>query len=172
MYPNAYIQYLIHFHGDRDYFECHEILEEYWKEEPRGKRKPHWVGLIQIAVSLYHHRRGNWKGAARMMEHALAILQKEEAAIRELGLDYEALLHLLGDKLDDIIHQRAYKSIMLPIADAKLTQTCIQQCRKMGLQFGSDSDMTNLSLLHRHTMRDRSDVIAERQRQLQKRKQR
>jgi hypothetical protein len=107
-----------------------------------------------------------------MMEHALAILQKEEAAVRELGLDYEALLCLLGDQLDDIIHQRAYKSIMLPIADSKLTETCIGQCEKMGLRFGSGSDMTNLSLLHRHTMRDRSDVIAERQRQLQKRKQR
>ncbi|MFZ3196347.1 MAG: DUF309 domain-containing protein, partial [Bacillus mycoides] len=27
MYPTEYIQFLIHFHGDYDYFECHEILE-------------------------------------------------------------------------------------------------------------------------------------------------
>ena len=36
MYPTEYIQFLIHFHGDYDYFECHEILEEYWKTKPRG----------------------------------------------------------------------------------------------------------------------------------------
>ncbi|WP_460291943.1 DUF309 domain-containing protein, partial [Bacillus cereus] len=38
MYPTEYIQFLIHFHGDYDYFECHEILEEYWKTKPRGNR--------------------------------------------------------------------------------------------------------------------------------------
>lgn len=36
MYPTEYIQFLIHFHGDYDYFECHEILEGYWKTKPRG----------------------------------------------------------------------------------------------------------------------------------------
>ncbi|MEH7501602.1 DUF309 domain-containing protein, partial [Neobacillus drentensis] len=29
MYPTEYIQFLAHFHGDRDYFECHELLEDY-----------------------------------------------------------------------------------------------------------------------------------------------
>ena len=32
VYPEAYIEYLMYFHGNRDYFECHEVLEEYWKE--------------------------------------------------------------------------------------------------------------------------------------------
>ena len=32
MYSQAYIDYLVHFHGDRDYFECHELLEEHWKK--------------------------------------------------------------------------------------------------------------------------------------------
>ena len=27
-FPLKYIDFLVHFHGDRDYFECHEILEE------------------------------------------------------------------------------------------------------------------------------------------------
>lgn len=33
MYPAEYLEYLVYFHADRDYFECHEILEEYWKEQ-------------------------------------------------------------------------------------------------------------------------------------------
>ena len=44
MYPTEYIQFLIHFHGDYDYFECHEILEEYWKTKPRGNRDHYLVG--------------------------------------------------------------------------------------------------------------------------------
>ncbi len=62
MYPKAYIDYLVEFHATRDYFECHEILEEYWKEDPPKKRKRYWVGFIQLAVALYHHRRQNTAG--------------------------------------------------------------------------------------------------------------
>lgn len=35
MYPEAYIEYLAEFHGSRDYFECHELLEEHWKKTLR-----------------------------------------------------------------------------------------------------------------------------------------
>lgn len=78
MYPTEYIQFLIHFHGDYDYFECHETLEEYWKTKPRGNRDNYLVGLIQIAVSLYHQRRSNWNGAEKMMKSAITILEKNK----------------------------------------------------------------------------------------------
>ncbi len=39
MYPNAYLDYLVYFHGHRDYFECHEVLEEYWKKDQAGKKR-------------------------------------------------------------------------------------------------------------------------------------
>ena len=48
-YPEAYIDFLVHFHGDRDWFECHERLEEYWKEHPDDPKSDTWVGLIQVA---------------------------------------------------------------------------------------------------------------------------
>jgi len=40
MYPEPYLEYLIQFHAERDYFECHEILEEYWKSAPANEREP------------------------------------------------------------------------------------------------------------------------------------
>lgn len=52
LYPKAYIDYLVYFHGLRDYFECHEVLEEHWKKDDKAERKKYWVGLIQIAVAL------------------------------------------------------------------------------------------------------------------------
>ncbi len=56
MYAKAYIEYLAHFHGTRDYFECHEVLEEHWKAVDPKNRSSVWVLLIQIAVSMYHAR--------------------------------------------------------------------------------------------------------------------
>lgn len=92
MYPTEYIQFLIHFHGDYDYFECHEILEEYWKTKPRGNRDHYLVGLIQIAVSLYHQRRANWNGSTKMMKSAITILEKSGVPLQRLGINQVQLL--------------------------------------------------------------------------------
>ena len=101
MYPTEYIQFLIHFHGDYDYFECHEILEEYWKTKPRGNRDHYLVGLIQIAVSLYHHRRSNWNGAEDD-EKRHNDFRKNSAHLLCLGINEAQLLFLLKDKLQSI----------------------------------------------------------------------
>ncbi|WP_218197281.1 DUF309 domain-containing protein, partial [Pseudomonas sp. 2995-1] len=61
-YPDAYIEYLIEFHGTRDYFECHEIMEEYWKKN----KEKHWHTLIQLAVAIYHERQHNYDGSLRL----------------------------------------------------------------------------------------------------------
>lgn len=78
-YPLAYIEYLAHFHGSRDYFECHELLEAHWKLEQNHERKVIWHGLIQVAVASYHERRGNFAGAVKMMEQAVNRLSPYEA---------------------------------------------------------------------------------------------
>lgn len=138
------------------------MLEEYWKKDPPGQRKIYWVGLIQIAVGLYHHRRGNWKGAHRMISNALAILEQEKDAILSLGLNPEKTAELLRKKSKDIENKRPYESVNLPIEDSDLLRTCIEYCTKHQLQWGNPSDLSDEFLIHKHTMRDRSDVIAER----------
>jgi uncharacterized protein len=160
MYPDAYIRYLIHFHTDRDYFECHEILEEHWKKD--GYKKV-WVVLIQIAVALYHHRRGNGQGALRMMRKALSLLQKEQKAVRELGLDEQRLAKQLERYIERIAQNEAYKSIELPVCDETLQKMCQAICDERGLSWGKASDMSDVFLIHKHKLRDRSDVIAARE---------
>jgi predicted metal-dependent hydrolase len=166
LYPKPYIEYLVHFHGDRDYFECHEVLEEYWKEDPPGQRKIHWVGLIQIAVGLYHHRRSNWKGAHRMISNALAILEEEKDALLSLVLNPEKTAELLRKRSKDIENKRPYESVNLPLEDSDLLTTCIEYCENHQLQWGHPSDLSNNFLIHKHSLRDRSDVIAERKNSL------
>ncbi|MDQ0244301.1 putative metal-dependent hydrolase [Bacillus fengqiuensis] len=166
-YPAAYIDYLVHFHADRDYFECHEILEEHWKSELPEKRQAIWVGLIQIAVSLYHQRRENYNGAYRMMKSALRILHNEEEEIKKLGLDYDALVLSLHRRTGEIKHQTKYNSLFLPISDPSLTTLCKQRSEEKGLAWWSSSDAANTELVHRHKLRDRTSVIAERQKNLE-----
>ena len=55
------------------YFECHETLEELWMDRAGPER---WLyqGILQVGVSLYHLRRGNWVGAVNLMERGLHLL--------------------------------------------------------------------------------------------------
>ena len=54
----------------REFFECHELLEELWTPE-RGPRRLFLQSLIHVAVGFYHHGRGNPLGAERQLRKAL-----------------------------------------------------------------------------------------------------
>ncbi|MFE7062487.1 DUF309 domain-containing protein [Sutcliffiella sp. NPDC057660] len=171
MYPQAYVDYLHYFHCERDYFECHEVLEEHWKEKEAGERELHWVGLIQIAVGLYHHRRGNFNGAKRMLTNAISIIRTHSSEIESLALDNRRLIELLENQLALIKRQDSYKSIDLPLTDESLLSSCMTRATKENLVWGAPSDLQNQSLVHRHSTRNRDDVIQERLAQLMKRQQ-
>lgn len=160
MYPEAYIQFLVHFHGDRDYFECHEILEEYWKETKEGKQSI-WVGLILLAVSNYHFRRGNKDGAGRTLKKAIGIFQNQRNPF-QLGMPLTELVDSLKKQLIAIEKGKAYTSINLPITDRELLEECQRRCNEKGFIWGNDSNLGDLHLIHRHSVRDRSEVLKER----------
>ncbi|KXZ21962.1 hypothetical protein AXI59_11960 [Bacillus nakamurai] len=170
MYPKAYIGFLAEFHATRDYFECHELLEEYWKESPPKERNMYWVGLIQLAVALYHQRRQNQTGAKRLIASSLRILRSEEQAVRSLGLSYPRLIELIESLSDDIEAGSPYKSVMLPIIDENLKEACLAECRRKGYTWGQNSILTDTFLINKHRLRDRTDVIMERNREIERRK--
>ncbi|MCL6475788.1 MAG: DUF309 domain-containing protein [Firmicutes bacterium] len=67
-----------------EYFECHEVLEELWREEPTSLRL-FYQGLLQVAVGCYHLTvRYNRRGA----------LSKLQAGLDKLG-QFPAVMHLL-----------------------------------------------------------------------------
>jgi uncharacterized protein len=170
VYDRAYIEYLIHFHCDRDYFECHEVLEEHWKNDPPTHRKKYWVGLIQIAVGLYHQRRGNYPGALRMITNAITLLENDQQAVQNLGIKSESLIQQLKKRKKEIENNQDYYSFNLPISDMKLLAYCQEQCQNSQEPWGQKSDLTNEYLVHKHMRRNRSDVIEERKQQLELRK--
>jgi uncharacterized protein len=168
-YPEPYVEFLAHFHGTRDYFECHELLEEYWKTERDPAFREIWHGLIQVAVSAYHERRNNYKGAHRMLEQAVDRLLQTDAALA--GLHQERLLQMLSGRfarLQQGVNGELviFEDPELPIEDGTLLKKCRGLCLSWGVQWLSSSNMNNDRLINRHTLRDRSEVIEERQRQL------
>jgi uncharacterized protein len=170
MYDRAFIDYLIYFHCERDYFECHEVLEEHWKKDPPKERKKYLVGFIQIAVGLYHQRRGNFNGAFKMISNAIDLLEDDPISIEKLGLHSEKLLKLLKERKNEIKNKQSYRSINLPITDETLMSLCLQHCSDKNVIWGTESDLSNEHLIHKHSKRDRTEVIEERLLQLKKRK--
>jgi uncharacterized protein len=170
LYPKEYIQYLVHFHGDQDYFECHEILEEFWKKSDFKNKHSIWVGFIQLAVANYHHRRENFAGAKKTLKKAFNIFLTMEDSITKLGLEYHTLIATLTEQLAKIEQKHVFNSFQLPIYDDSLLNECKIICKQEGFMWGNDNNITDEHLVHRHKLRDRTKIIQQRQHALKNRK--
>jgi predicted metal-dependent hydrolase len=82
-----------------EFFECHEILEAAWMEAA-DEEKIFLQGLIQVAVSFYHLRRGNFPGSHRLLRAGLEKLSG--CATRPLPGNFEELLQILKPLPDQI----------------------------------------------------------------------
>ena len=83
-YDPLYVAFLAYFNRERDYFECHEVMEQLWLEEGR---EPLYQGLLQVAVGLYHHRNGNIAGGIKLLTGALEKLNKYPPVTLGIRLD-------------------------------------------------------------------------------------
>ena len=100
-----------------------------------------------------------------MYQSALDSLKDE--AVEKIGLDHAQLQLLLGQRIDACQSQSIYKDMMLPILDNKLLEYCQKEAAARGLSWGQSSAQVSQYIIHRHTRRDRSDVIAARNAALQ-----
>ncbi|MEK3881358.1 DUF309 domain-containing protein [Paenibacillus sp. PL2-23] len=163
-YPDAYIAYLVEFHATRDYFECHELLEEYWKNHADDGLGDLWVGLIQTAVGQYHERRGNRRGAAKMYRQAAAKLS--DLPLEAFGIDSFSLLRQLEERLavcQSEPGERPYEDMEITLTDEKLRALCEAACKERGLVWGASSSQIAEEIVHRHLTRDRSEVVRARE---------
>lgn len=154
----AFQQFLYEFHVTRDYFECHEILEDLWKELAPRQKHHELVGFILLATGMYHWRRGNQQGACRSLLKAHRILhQSDRRTSSFLSLfDRDVLIDLLMRSYASCEQGKSYQSISLPVSDDEL----------VAFLSASPFQPDNISddVVHKHRLRDRSDVIRERER--------
>lgn len=59
----------------REWYECHETIEELWLGE-QGEMKDFLQGSLQIAVALLHLRNGNYGGAVSLLESGVNYLNR------------------------------------------------------------------------------------------------
>lgn len=169
MYSQEFIDYLVHFHGSRDYFECHEILEDYWKRADERNKDSILVAFILLAVSNYHYRRNNIPGAVKTLKTAIIIFRKQSEELPNYGFEQASFMNSINNRLDQIQALKEYTSTNLPIVDVNLVEACRKACEQKGFIWCKESDLSNENIVHRHLRRDRTEVILERNRALKRR---
>ncbi|MBS4217260.1 DUF309 domain-containing protein [Bacillus sp. FJAT-49711] len=159
-FSKAYVAFLFHFHSDRDYFECHEVLEDHWKNNGMA-RDSIWVGLIQMAVSFYHYRRGNIKGSVKLIDKAIRLLSYKEEEVLALGINYEELIGKLNRSKVRMVHKMPYKPINIPINNQLLLTICKKQSAIQGYTFENLIDEAPDKIVNKHTLRKKQIVVPE-----------
>jgi uncharacterized protein len=76
------------------FFDAHEALENVWRAAPDPQKK-FLQGLIQVAVALHHHSKGNLVGARSLLERAARNLAAYGDSFG--GIDVATLLCELSD---------------------------------------------------------------------------
>jgi hypothetical protein len=64
--PGQLLQGIREFNS-REWFECHETVEDLWIGS-EGEARDFYQGIIQIAVALHHWRNGNFGGAVSLLK--------------------------------------------------------------------------------------------------------
>ncbi|WP_088007924.1 DUF309 domain-containing protein [Indiicoccus explosivorum] len=148
-----FIRFLIHFNYEQDYFECHEVGEEYWKmTAPKDKMHP-LTGWIQLAVGMYHWRRSNYPGALRSFIRAKNKLR--DAGEWTDGIDSTELIRLTQEAVDAVTAREPFQSFLIPVKGRELAAQLRRQIEETPPE---DIDLHYLT--HKHRLRDRTSIIA------------
>ncbi len=88
--PPALFQQAIEQFNARQFFECHETLEDLWNAERRELRR-FYQGLLQIGVGYYKIiTKPNYRGALSLLDSGVGYLRP--FAPRQFGIDLETLI--------------------------------------------------------------------------------
>lgn len=75
--------------NNREWFECHETVEDLWAGE-EGEIRDFYQGIIQVAVALHHWRNGNFGGAVSLLKGGAGYLRRVSDACQ--WVDVAALI--------------------------------------------------------------------------------
>ena len=159
LFHPLYIEYCTYFNGNCDYFECHEVLEEYWKEIAPGERNHPLVGYIQVATGMYHWRRENYSGAERMLMKALDIFNRSADSPFVEKIQLTKFIEHITKSIQLVQQKCVFQPFELEITDEALQQFVASKMNELPVV---EQDF----LVHKHALRDRSDVILARAKSL------
>ncbi|CAM5182553.1 hypothetical protein UACE39S_03001 [Ureibacillus acetophenoni] len=152
LFHPLFIDYCSYFNGNQDYFECHEVLEEYWKEISRSDKNHPLVGYIQLATSMYHWRRQNLAGALRTLTKAYKNFQENNNSPFFDYIDYDSLINNCRSSIVKLEQDCPFKAFELQIINQELQTLVSNKIRIL------PKDSYHY-LLNKHMLRDRSDIL-------------
>ena len=97
---DARFQQAIELFNRREFFACHDALEELWNET-LGEEREFYQGLIHAAVALFHFGEGNLGGARKMYGSAVRYLSPYRPGC--CGVDLDLLLQQLQVCFDELL---------------------------------------------------------------------
>lgn len=159
LFQPLYIDFCAFFNGNHDYFECHEVLEEYWKETAPSERNHPLVGYILLATSMYHWRRDNFNGALRTMKKAIQVIETSDNELFFEKIDRKQLISCMHASKVNMENGHPFAPFQIAIVDEKLQQMVEQRIHYLPNESES-------FLRDKHKLRDRSAIIEERRKQL------
>jgi predicted metal-dependent hydrolase len=65
--PPATFEAAVALFNRRQFFECHEVLEDLWRPLPKGPEKWFLQGLLQVGVGFHHLEQENYTGAKNLL---------------------------------------------------------------------------------------------------------
>lgn len=146
-------QYLYEFHVTRDYYRCHDFLEEWWFE--LGNPQDHLLmAFIQLAVAQYHWRADSLKGAQILYEKSLRIFKMNFEKIDEYGIDADRLMKQMEKAQTMVELKEQFHEYNLPILSESLIAELTQLANQSKLKLYELSDMSNPKLVHHHKYKD------------------
>lgn len=152
LFHPLYVEYCTFFNGNQDYFECHEVLEDYWKKVAPSNKKHPLVGYIQLAAGMYHWRRNNVMGAIRLLKKAYKnFLLNEKSSFFE----YVNYIELCMNCLESIRNCEAGKSFnafQIRFLNDTLTALVNQKIDEL-------PELSYEFLLNKHMLRNREDIL-------------
>ena len=72
--------------NSREWFECHETVEDLWIGES-GEVRDFYQGIIQIAVAIHHWRNENFGGAVSLLKGGAGYLRKVSGPCQWVDVD-------------------------------------------------------------------------------------
>jgi len=154
-----FIEFIVYFNENQDFFECHEVLEEYWKSLPNNTKDHPLTGYILLATGMYHWRRGNTIGGLRTLKKANV---KFNAALDKYpqfmdGINFEILRKDLNHAIQNIENSRPFTSFPIVVTSNTINSLVREIEPQMELlPFESNA------VIHKHMLRDRSSILLKR----------
>ncbi|WP_431029619.1 DUF309 domain-containing protein [Lysinibacillus sp. LZ02] len=162
MHP-LFVDYCTYFNGNHDYFECHEVLEEYWKDIAPGDKEHVLVGLVQLATGMYHWRRHNLNGATKILLKAQKNLITNKASAFLHPFHFLLLEQRISQSISQIKQGEPFQSFTLPLLDEAFERMIAEKIATLAKE---DAHF----LLHKHMLRDRSDILEARAQKIAKKR--